>query len=507
MFIVSCGLTHVMEVVTLWQPYYWASGGLKALTAVASMATAALLVPLLPRALKLPSPKMLQAANEQLELQRLMVHHMKKGLVLVRERDQLVVFTNPHFDSLVGAQPGELLNQPSASLNHAGDSSRAAELRERFRTSTHEVAFDITLKRRDGRPVFCHATTVGFEHPEHGRVWATHFEERNTDRRNLMADLVQTTGEAAVTVSLTGLVETWNQGAERLYGHLEADAVGQPFEALTGARLALPPLEAGSAVAETQHRSKQGSVLDVVVTTSSIRDRTGAVTAVAALIHDLSERKRAERALAESLLEKESLLKEVHHRVKNNLQIVSSLLNLQRDSIEAPEAKEALATAHARVHAISRLHEFIYQAKNLGSVPLGGYLKELVDSIARTHELVGRPVELRVNASEVSVGLSQGVPLTLILNELLTNSFKHAFPTAHEGPRVITVEGRRVDGDCEVVIADTGIGLPDQPAATKRLGLQLVRTLVRQLAGSLTTHPATGAHWALRFPVKEAHES
>lgn len=518
-FIVSCGLTHAMEIYTLWFPAYWLSGGIKAITAIASVATAVMLVPMLPKALQLPSPAALRAANEdlqktseryrlaieQLELQRLILQHMKKGLTLIRERDQQLLFVNPFFEDLVGFAHGDLMQNPSQLREVFAGTAAFDALRVDAGNEREEVAFAITLQSQNRSPVFCRATSIVFEHPEHGRVLATHFEERTSEMRSLMADIVTATGEAVIGLSPGGLVETWNQGAERLYGYSAAEAIGRPFAELSGMGITEPGEGTGSTISEVRHRTKDGSLLDVVVTVSSIRAANGSLTALSTLVHDVTERKRTELALASSLQEKEVLLKEVHHRVKNNLQVVSSLLNIQRSASEQTEVRAALSAAFERVHAISRLHELIYRSKSLSSVSLEDYVRELASSIARTYDLGGAKARLEVHAPGVSLGLAQGVPLTLILNELLTNTFKHAFPARFAGVRVVSVEGRQLAADYEVRVEDSGVGFPAQFSleGSKSLGLQLVRTLVGQLTGELSLEGTST--WCLRFPL-EAHE-
>jgi PAS domain S-box-containing protein len=418
-----------------------------------------------------------------------------------------VVFVNPHFERMLGYPPGELLGMPARGLNALDGSPAAEDLRGRAQAAFEaglEVEYEATLRQRDGGALWCRGVSTAFEHPEHGRVQMSLFRERTEEMRALLADIVLSTTEAVVAVSPEGLVLTWNAGAQKLYGYAEAEAVGRAFAELTGAQ-AQTPEGNGPLVHDAAHRTRDGRVLDVVVTVSPIRTEGGALVALSKLIHDVTEARRAQRELAASLSEKEVLLQEVHHRVKNNLQVVASLLRLQSDGLHSEEAKAAFLETHERVRAIAMLHEVLYRSKSLGRIPLEEYALELLRSAARAHQLPGEPVELEVKAGPVLLSVATGVPLALILNELLSNSFKHAFPAPRpEGalPRAVRVQVEHVEGFLEVQVSDTGVGLPAGFSLEESagVGLQVVRSLVRQLKGTLVAEPGPGARWRLKFP-------
>jgi PAS domain S-box-containing protein len=432
---------------------------------------------------------------------------MRDGLLLVRARDNVVVFVNPHLERMLGYPPGELLGMSSRGLYALEGSPAAEELRARARRAFEaglELEYEATLRQRDGGALWCRGVSTAFEHPEHGRVQMSLFRERTEEMRALLADIVLSTTEAVVAVSPEGLVLTWNAGAQKLYGYGEAEAVGRPFAELTGAQ-AQTPEGAAPLVHDAAHRTRDGRVLDVVVTVSPIRTGAGALVALSKLIHDVTEARKAQRALAASLADKEVLLQEVHHRVKNNLQVVASLLRLQSEALLSDEAKEAFLETHERVRAIAMLHEVLYRSKSLGRIPLQEYALELVRSVARAHQLPGEPVELEVTAGPVLLSVETGVPLSLILNELLSNSFKHAFPQPRPSgvpARAVRVEVEQAQGSLEVLVADTGVGLPPGFSLEQGtgVGLQVVRSLVRQLKGTLVAEAGPGARWRLKFP-------
>jgi two-component sensor histidine kinase len=223
---------------------------------------------------------------------------------------------------------------------------------------------------------------------------------------------------------------------------------------------------------------------------------------------DITERKRLEEvghreaaaAVKASLSEKETLLKEIHHRVKNNLQVISSLLKLHAEEITDPVAKSAFADSQDRVKSIAILHEKLYESKNLGSIGAEEYVESLVQTLMRTHGPVP-PVRVTVSAPHVSLPIDLAVPCGLILNELVTNALKHAFPRAQEIPAEIKIEIWPDGGDLVLALSDNGVGLPEDFNLSRSgtLGMHLVRTLARQLRAQVATE---GTRWTFRFPRK-----
>ncbi len=219
----------------------------------------------------------------------------------------------------------------------------------------------------------------------------------------------------------------------------------------------------------------------------------------------LQSHKRAEAAVRESLREKEELLKEIHHRVKNNLQIVSSLLRLQASRIDNPVAKHALQNMQNRVRSMSLIHEHLYRSDNMARVDLSAYLKSLCQQLVRTLTANPGDVQLVLDLAPVELEIDQAIPCGLLVNELVANALKHAFP---EGSRTgeLRVELRPVEGGqgWRLRVADNGVGLPEDFALTSlshlsSLGLQLVTDLTRQIGGKLEIGSGPGAVFEVVF--------
>lgn len=194
------------------------------------------------------------------------------------------------------------------------------------------------------------------------------------------------------------------------------------------------------------------------------------------------------------------MLKEVHHRVKNNLQVIVSLLNMQTFQIQDPKILEPFQEARNRVLAIASIHELLYRAESFASISLGEYARHLVPGIISFYGLQQR-VQIRFVGDDATLELERAVPYGMLLNELVSNACKHAFPPPDTG--IITIGIQRNGNDVEFVIADNGRGLPegfDFRKATS-LGLKLVHGLVRQLRGVLEIQSNPGTTVKVRFPV------
>jgi two-component system sensor kinase len=232
-----------------------------------------------------------------------------------------------------------------------------------------------------------------------------------------------------------------------------------------------------------------------------IRDGMGAVTMMIGVTRDITDRKRSDQALIASLHEKEALLKEVHHRVKNNLQVITSLLRLEAGRDVEPSTKSVLKEMQGRIQSMALLHEALYRSGTFASVDLGAYLKQLAGQSFRT--LVAEPgvIQLHVDAAPVRVDMDQAMPCGLIVNELISNCLKHGFPDGRAGE--VRVDLLAIDGGEEIHlrVSDTGVGLPENydVAHSTSLGLRLVSDLARQLQGTLSIGPGPGTSMELKF--------
>jgi len=217
------------------------------------------------------------------------------------------------------------------------------------------------------------------------------------------------------------------------------------------------------------------------------------------IVRDVTERKQAEAQLTASLKEKEVLLKEVHHRVKNNLQVISSLLSLQSQHIKDKEYMEMFKESQNRVWSMSLIHEKLYQSKDLSRIDMNEYTKDLTTSLFRSYADSAAAIKLKTKIGDISLDITTAIPCGLIINELTSNSLKHGFPNGRQGG--ITITMHPVNNKIVLVVSDTGVGFPKgiDFRNTTTLGIQLVITLVEQLEGTIELDRRAGSTFTICF--------
>ncbi len=237
-----------------------------------------------------------------------------------------------------------------------------------------------------------------------------------------------------------------------------------------------------------------------------VRKRTAELAnANAALTAEIAERRQAEAKVRESLKEKEVLLKEIHHRVKNNLQVVSSLLRLQAAGIKDEATAALFHESQSRVRSMALIHEELYRAGNLARVDFASYLRRLLPDLARSYRAdASEKVDLKIEAANVSLPVDRAIPCGLIVNELITNALKHAFPNGRPGSILVRLAAQ--EQQTMLKVRDDGIGFPADVdfRQSRSLGLQLVCTLTNQLGGTINLERDNGTEFVITFPDSEA---
>jgi PAS domain S-box-containing protein len=225
--------------------------------------------------------------------------------------------------------------------------------------------------------------------------------------------------------------------------------------------------------------------------------------AIQTVLHDVTDQKEKEQVIKDSLDEKEMLLKEIHHRIKNNLAVISGLLELQAMNTDDKFTLDTLRDSQLRIHSIAMIHEKLYQSEALSDIGFDMYLKELVESISQTYNTLDHTIDIDFDLQAVSLDLDQAIPCSLIVNEIIVNSYKHAFNSIENGK--IKIVSQFDDPELTIQIEDNGQGLPKNfdINAQQSLGMTLVQTLARQLEGEidLSSKNGRGTTFELRFDI------
>jgi PAS domain S-box-containing protein len=348
-------------------------------------------------------------------------------------------------------------------------------------------------------------------------------ENKKTEEKiQILADAVESSDDAIITESFDGIITSWNKGAEQTYGYSAEEILGKNVSVLEPEDLKGEIKQLIEKVKQrekiqryrTFRLKKDGTVINVSVTLSPIFDSSEKFKAVSCISRDITERIRAEEALAKI---ENARKKEIHHRIKNNLQVISSLLDLQAEKFSfkriAPtkEILEAFRESQNRVISMSLIHEELNKGEGNDTLDFSAYLRKLSENLFRTYSLNSKNIRLCMDLEENAFfNMDTAVPLGIIVNELVSNSLKHAFRNRHGGEIRIRLcrENRNIKGNesqFSLRISDDGKGIPEniELESAESLGLQLVSTLIDQLEGKIEIKREQGTEIGIAFKVAE----
>ncbi len=292
--------------------------------------------------------------------------------------------------------------------------------------------------------------------------------------------------DAVVAADGRQAIVLFNQRAEALFGYRAEEVLGKPLEFL---------LAAGRK--ETRWRRKNGSEFSGASSPSELPWNGHSISAY--ILRDITPSTVAEERLRAILREKDVLIEEVHHRVKNNLQVITSLLGLQARTIKDPATRKKFEESRYRIQAMAILHEILYESASLAEIDFADYIRRLVEHLVRSYGAAPRiRTEMRLQALRCHRDVA--LPCGLILNELLSNAFKYAFPGGKSGGiRVVLRRGS--GGTVHLMVRDNGVGLPPglDWKNSPTLGLRLVRTLARQIEAEVKTSGRAGTLFSITF--------
>jgi PAS domain S-box-containing protein len=243
---------------------------------------------------------------------------------------------------------------------------------------------------------------------------------------------------------------------------------------------------------------KDGSTFQIFVNTNPIIQEDK-IIGLRGILVDITELKDAENKIKASLKDKEVLLKEVHHRVKNNMQIISSLLNLQIDYLNNEDAIDVLKESQNRVKSMAMIHEKLYLSEDLTQINFADYIQNLVSNLFYLYNIKESQIKPIIKIEDVNLNIETAIPCGLIINELISNCLKYAFPNQMKGEIIINLKS--IEDKFELVISDNGIGLPENININKikTLGLLLVNSLTEQIDGKISIYKKDGTQFKITF--------
>ncbi len=328
--------------------------------------------------------------------------------------------------------------------------------------------------------------------------------------RSYVNNIIQSMGDMLFVTNDEGNIIISNKTVHRKLGYtnedLDNDSIWNVFS--EESRESIKKIVINSDISvnevETELISKTGELLPVILSTSVIADEMNEEVSLVFVASDISVQKESEKKISASLHEKNILLAEIHHRVKNNLAVISGLLQMQMWNMENENAKIALQHSQLRIQSIALVHEKLYQNETFADIGISDFIKELVNAVSDAFENPEQRIEIHYNLEDIKMNINQAVPFSLLLNECIVNSYKHAFDGKDKGDIKIDLQLR--EERAHVEITDNGVGLPDSFDFEEQqtLGITLIRTLVSQLRGKAHYESnGTGTRFILEFTLED----
>jgi len=342
------------------------------------------------------------------------------------------------------------------------------------------------------------------------KVEPEHSGQTLRESEQMLRSLFEFAPDAIAVLDRAGRIMRVNAQAERMFGYPREELVGQPVEMLMPERyrdrhtkhragyMAEPRTRPMGVGLELNGRRKDGTefALDIMLSPMQATD-AGIVIAV---VRDITDRKRAEQQIKESLKREALLRREIHHRVKNNLQVISSLLFLQSTHVTDPNTREILRESQGRARAIALIHEKLYHSADLTKIAFCDYVRQLMGDLFHAYGVSPEAVSLKIYAQGIFLGIDAAIPCGLILNELVSNALKHGLPAGRKGAICIDLQPSG-PGLFMLSVRDDGVGLPEDfdLQTTRTLGLKLVSDLARQLDGAVELERNNGTAVKITF--------
>ncbi len=472
-----------------------------------------------------------QALQRSQEKYRALAVHAPVG-IFEATLDGRCTFVNDAWTAITGYGQAEVLERGWDKVVHPDDFPRLSEVWTKAIRKNATFSLDFRYRTKSGQVAWVHGSAVPLKGDD-GRVSGLMGTVVDmTERRRTLDALAKSelnfrslverapfgvlvTRELKVVYSNAAYAHMLGyDDANELVGITFLDLLPPEVHQLAQQRMAARTAGVSLPAMPARVKRKDGSFVSLEGDSAAMMfDGEAALVSV---VRDVTERERveqvrllAEQTMRDSLREKDVLLKEIHHRVKNNLQVIVSLINLQASKLDDGSARTVFEETRSRVHAIALLHERLYTSKNIGRIDMRDYLDGLASDLSSGNIGV-RPIELTVKSDEVYLEMDQAVPAGLIVNELVTNAYKHAFPEHLGRGGKIEMLLERVGQDLQIIVRDNGIGYQQEfdPDTADSLGLLLISSLSRQLDADLRfERESPGARCVVRFAYRDEDEA
>ncbi len=447
---------------------------------------------------------------------RSLVEHSLVGIYIIQ--DEEYAYTNPKHDEIFGYPEKGMLDMSIWKVIPEQSKQILTEAAEKRKNKTSEsLQYSYKALRKDGTLIDVEVRETKMQY--NGRVAVIGTLQDITERKKAEDELLRQREylRTVIDADPNFVFAKDSEGSFTLVNKSVAEMYGTTVEELTGKSMAdiIPDaeevehfLKVDREVIRTGERKfipeekvsnlNTGEVMWCQTIKVPLNAVDGSVQVLGVSV-DITARKLAEEITRKSLHEKEMLLKEIHHRVKNNLQIIVSLLKLQSKYVNDPKDLQIFNSSRSRVETMSLIHEKLYKSNDISDIDLGSYIKDLVSHILKAYKVNHDEISFELKSDSIQLSIDTAIPCGLIINELINNSLKYAFPEGHQGKIEINIS--RAGEGIILEIRDNGTGIPEtfDISSSDSLGLQLVETLIRQISGTVELDVTSGTKFIIKF--------
>lgn len=430
--------------------------------------------------------------------------HSSWGIVIGHPDNKTLKMMNPAFAEMHGYVVGELLDKPIVDV-FAPESRGDAEVMIKIANETGRCTYESKHIKKDGTvfPVLIDLTAVRDDENNLlyriGNVLDITELRKATEERDRFFEL---SIDMLCIAHTDGYFKRLNPAFKNILGYELEELMSKPYvdfvhpDDVNATVTETKKLSTGIPTIEFQNRYRCKDGTYKWISWHCMPHPSGTIYGVA---RDVTAEKEIQKTLRQSLKEKEVLLKEIHHRVKNNLQVISSLINMQIRKLDNVTAKNALLECQSRIQAIALIHEKLYQSADYAKISFSEYVKSLMNDIFQATGASSNTIAFELDILKTTLAIDKAIPCALIINELVTNSIKHAFPDNRRG--VINIKMQMENGRYTLIVSDNGVGLAEgfHLKETSSLGLQLVSILVDQLKGEIKVQNKSGTQYTIQF--------
>lgn len=468
-----------------------------------------------------------KAAEEALtrsEAQLSMITANMADIIFQADKDGTYLYVSPSVKSVLGFEPQDLVGKSMFEGVHPDDRKRVTScMKDAFGKCLTQFVQYRYMKAdgsyvwlgTKGTPIFDDGVAIsGFVCNSRDITNQKNAEDALRESEEKYRTLIESAKDPISLYDENGIFLMANKAGAHSMGKEPADMLGHSLRDFFPPEIAEKQMEL---IREVFH-TEEGLDMEMFVPdgerdqwfSTSLQPLYGPdnrVRSVQVISRDISDLKETQIKLEQAIDEKDMLMKEVYHRVKNNLMVISSLLNLQSRYIKDEEARGIFKESQERAHSMALIHERLYRSTDLKHIDYGDYIRTLTRDLFRTYVSDPSRINLELEVEDVMIDINTAIPLGLIINELVSNSMKHAFPGDKKGE--ITVKFSEVEDQCLLEVSDNGIGFPPELelGKTDSLGLQLVTSLTQQIRGELELERSPGTTFRITFKEKKMDNS